>query len=500
MTGGRASERTSSGLPRLSPWIAAIAGLQAAVLIAMSTRYGYHRDELYFRMLGSRPAWGYVDQPPATPMLARLAGELFGDHLWALRVPGALAAAATAVLTALLARELGGRRGAQVLAALGAGTAFPLVFGHVLLTATVDMVVTAAVVLFVARALLRDERWWLAAGGVVGLGLFNKHLILLTLLALGLGLLVSGPRRALASRWLWAGVALALAVGAPNIVYQATHGWPQVTMAGAIERTKGGDSRVLFVPMQLVLLGVLLAPVWVTGLVRLLRSASLRPVRAIGVAYPALCLLVLLTGGQPYYTLGLVLALYAAGCEPVVRWVRGRAGRRAVLAAGVAVNAVVSALIALPLLPVPALAATPIPAANQATADQVGWPAYVRQVAATYDALPPGERPRAVILAANYGEAGAIERFGDRHRLPAVYSGHNELWYRARPPETATVVIAVGYDNARRIGAAFRSCAFVAGLDNGVDIPNEEQEHVIRVCRDPRQPWSRLWPRFRHYD
>jgi 4-amino-4-deoxy-L-arabinose transferase-like glycosyltransferase len=480
--------------------VGAVAGVLAVVLVATANGYGYHRDELYFRLLGERPAWGYVDQPPATPLLARLTTELFGDHLWALRLPGAVVLAGTAILTALLARDLGGGRGAQVLAAVGTGTAFPLVFGHVLLTATLDLALVAGIMLCLVRALLRDARWWLAVGALTGVALYNKHLIVLTLLAVGVGLLLVGPRRVLWSRWMFAGVALAVVVGAPNIVYQIANGWPQLKMAEAIEQDKGAESRTLFVPMQLVLLGAFLAPVWIAGLVRLLRDKDLRPARAVAVAYPVLCVLVLVTGGQPYYTLGLVLALFAAGCQPTVRWLQGHAGRTTVFGAALVVNAVVSALIALPLLPVSTLAQTFIADANQGTSDQVGWPVYVRQIADVYQSLPPADRERAAIITANYGEAGALHQYADAYDLPGVYSGHNQLWYRDRPQEGVDVVVAVGFgDAAPVLSNAFESCQVVRDLDNGVDIPNEEQDNNIQVCHDPTGPWSQLWPSFQHY-
>ncbi|MFD0822548.1 glycosyltransferase family 39 protein, partial [Micromonospora zhanjiangensis] len=305
-----------------------VAGVLAVTLMATSGGYGYHRDELYFRLLSQDLSWGFVDQPPATPILAWLSTSIFGDNLFALRFPGALVVAATAVLTAQLAREFGAARGGQVLAALGVASVFPLTFGHVLFTATLDLLVGAAVLLCVTRALLRDVRWWLAAGGVAGLGLYNKYLIVLTLVAIVAGLLLAGHRRTVASHWLWAGAAIALLVGAPNLIYQATHDWPQFTMAGAIARDKGTESRLMFLPMQLVLLGLFLAPVWMAGLVRLLRDPALRPARSLAFAYPVCCALVLLSGGQPYYTLALVLGLYAAGCAPTVRWLAGRPGRR----------------------------------------------------------------------------------------------------------------------------------------------------------------------------
>ncbi len=151
---------TSAGTRVRPPvaWLPVGSAMAASVLLlaATSARYDYHRDELYFRML--RPAWGYVDQPPLTPWLARAATGLFGDTVWAMRIPAIGCVAATILLAAVTTRELAGGRWAQGLSAWGIAFAtLPLVFGHVLFTGTVDLVVWAAVILFVVRALLRDE-------------------------------------------------------------------------------------------------------------------------------------------------------------------------------------------------------------------------------------------------------------------------------------------------------------------------------------------------------
>ena len=156
-----------------------------AVLLVVAGHYGYHRDELYFRMLVDAPAWGYVDQPPFTPLLAGWAIDLLGDHVWALRVPAALLTGVLAVLLALLAREVGGGRLAQTVAALGAASATPLVSGHILLTSSLDWPLWVLVSLLVVRALLREQPWcWPLAGAVAGLALYNKLLILLLLFGL----------------------------------------------------------------------------------------------------------------------------------------------------------------------------------------------------------------------------------------------------------------------------------------------------------------------------
>jgi 4-amino-4-deoxy-L-arabinose transferase-like glycosyltransferase len=481
-----------------------------ALLVATINQYGYHRDELYFRVLAGHPAWGYVDQPPLTPMLAKLGIALFGDHLWSIRVWSIGCAVAAVLLVAALAREFGGGTGAQVLAAVGSCSSLVLVGGHLLSTASIDLVVWLLVILFAVRALLRHQpRWWLAAGVAAGLGLYNKQLVVLLLIGLFVGLLVGGPRAELRSPWprslserppasarlLWAGAGIVLVLGAPNLLYQIAHDWPQAKMAAAVARNKGPDDRVTLLPFQLILLGPVLVPVWIAGWIRLFRTPA---VRALAWAYPVVLLIVLVTGGQPYYPFPLLLTLYAAGCVPAARWAAGRAGRIAVLAAALALSVAVSILASLPVLPVRSIPAA-VTAVNSTVGDSVGWPAYVAQVATAYQTLPAQDRAVAVLLTANYGEAGALDRYGPGYGLPTVYSGHNELYRFGPPPDSARVVVVVGMSDTV-VGNLFASCATVVRLDNGVGVDNEEQGQPVRVCRDPVQPWSELWPRFQHYD
>jgi 4-amino-4-deoxy-L-arabinose transferase-like glycosyltransferase len=487
-------------MPRFA-WrpVAAVALAAVVLLTATIDRYGYHRDELYFRMLAGHPAWGYVDQPPLTPMVAKLSTALFGDHLWSIRILPMLTTVATVALAALLARELGGGTAAQTLAAIGSCGSLVLVAGHLLSTASFDIPVWLLVILFAARALLRQQpRWWLAAGLTVGLGLYNKQLVVLLLIGLGAGLLIAGPRRELLSPWLWAGVGIALVVGAPNLVYQVTHDWPQAKMAQAVARNKGPDARVQFVPFQVLLLGPLLAPIWIAGWVQLFRAPEWRPVRALAWAYPVVGLLVVVTGGQVYYPFGLLLALYVAGCVVTARWAAGRRARWVAVGVALAGTIATSVVIALPVFPERSLPPS-ITAANSTVGDAVGWPAYVRQVGQAYQALPAPDRAVAVLVTGNYGEAGALDRYGGRYGLPTVYSGHNELYRYGPPPDSATVVVFVGVRQAGRLGG-FDTCTDVAKLDNGVGVDNEEQGRPIIVCRGRNRPWSEIWPRLQHYD
>ncbi|GAA2262522.1 glycosyltransferase family 39 protein [Glycomyces scopariae] len=462
----------------------------AAALALTGTRYDYHRDELYFRMLD--PAWGYVDQPPLTPLLGQASIALFGDTLWALRLPSVLCMLGVLWLAVLVTREFGGGRAAQALCAWGlAFGGVALAFGHTLSTATVDLLVWVAVLLFVVRALMRDPRWWLAVGAATGIGLYNKHLIVLLLLSLALGLLAARSPNGLRSKWLWAGVALALVLGSPNLVYQAVNDWPQLEMASAIGETDGEENRILLLPFQFLLVGLFLVPVWFAGVWGLVRRTDWRPARALAIAYPVLLVIVLVTGGQFYYPMGLVIVFYAIGCAPVAAWARGR-GRRVLLVGAVALNSAISLVVALPLIAVDEVGETPIPDMNNSVPDQVGWQAYTDQVEAVVADAPDA----GAIVTANYGEAGSLDRYGED--LPPVFSGHNALHQYGPPPADADTVVFVGMPPGF-VSRYFDECVPEAELDNGVGVDNEEQGVPVVVCTGLQGTWDEVWPDFRRF-
>ncbi|KAB8194521.1 hypothetical protein FH608_015025 [Nonomuraea phyllanthi] len=465
--------------------VTSIAVLLFGVLLALSPGYGYHRDELYFRVLSEHPAWGYVDQPPLTPMLARAGIALFGDTLTGIRVFPALSIAILVVLMALVARELDGGPAAQFMVALGTATgAYALMAGHSMLTLSFDLPLWAATILLMLKALLREQpRWWLAAGAMIGLATYNKHLIAMLVIGLAVGLLAAGPRRLLASPWLWAGALVAVVIALPNLLYQITNGWPQLTMAAALSEDKGAEMRVLFVPMQLVLFGPVVSIMAAFGFVRMWRD---RRVRALAIAYPVAAALTLISGGRFDYTGGLILMLFAAGCVSVEA--AGRSWRTALV-----LNGLGSALIALPLIPASVLGATPVPAINEVSGESVGWPEFVAAVDGVLRTLPPDERARAVVMTGNYGEYGALAQAG----VPRVYSGHNQLWEYGPPPESGTTAVLVNIGPGGR--ALFASCERKAMVDNGVDLDNEEQGMPVYLCQGLERPWSTIWPMWRHF-
>jgi 4-amino-4-deoxy-L-arabinose transferase-like glycosyltransferase len=496
--------RQADALPKLAIGpVLVVVVLQAAALSALSGRYGFHRDELYFLAAADHPAWGYVDQPPLTPMLGALSSAVFGDTPSGLRVVATLAGALTVLMVALVARELGGGRAAQAFAAAATAlSTFSLVTSHMLSTTTVDVLMWTVIGLLGLRLLRTgDGRWWAALGAAIGVGLANKWLVLMLVSALGIAVLMAGPRSVFRSGWLAAGILLAVLIAAPTLVWQAGHGFPLLTVASGISGDDGAENRILFVPMQIVYLSPVLVPVWVAGLVRLWRAKELRWARALAVSYPVLCVELLVVGGKPYYSIPLLMLLVAAGAQPTVRWLReGRWALRRWIASVLAVVAVaMSVVIGLPVLPASVLG--PVLALNKEQGEQVGWPEFTATAGRAWQRIPVDQRATAVIFTRNYGQAGAIDRYGQDFGLPAAYSGHMSFADWGPPPDRMTgPVLFVGHDSGQdAVRRAFGTCEVVAEQDNGLGLDNEEQDTSFSLCDGPAVPWSRLWPTLRHY-
>lgn len=466
--------------------VVAVAGATAVLLVVVASRYGWHRDELYFLEAGQHLAWGYVDQPPFTPFVARLADAVAPGNLFVLRLLPALATAATVVAGSLFVRELGGDERRQLLGAAAVATgAFTLSVGHLLSTATFDLLAWSVVLLLAARLLRTGEpRLWLAIGAVGGVAMLNKNLVALLAIALVTGMVAERRWDLLGSRWLMAGAAFALVLAAPHLAWQAANGWPQFEMAEAIRVRIGGENRAMLLPLQILLLGPLLVPALVRGVRWMATDPAGRPFRPLLWAWPVGIVLTFVTGGRPYYVLPLTVAVALAGIAATgVRW------------RALAANGIVAIPIALPILP---LALVPLVSiANETAAETIGWPELVDQVAAVVATLPADERDSLVLLAGSYGEAGAIDLFGPAHGLSPAYSPHNGYADFRRPTDDNATVVAVRFTVDGRIAPHFDQCTPVATVDNGLGIDNEVQGEPILVCRGLRGTWADAWQALR---
>ena len=498
---------------------AILAGLAAIKLFAQFAgvaHYGFFRDELYYMACGQHLAWGYIDQPPLIALVAWFERHLFGNSLLSVRLLPILAGAAVVFLTGILAREFGARRYGQFLAAsaiLWAPAYFA--FDSFLSMNAFEPLFWLLCACIVARIVKgASPKWWLAFGAVAGIGIENKHTMILFGFALVAGLILAGQARLLLSKWIWIGGAIALALFLPNLLWEASHDWPQIEVVRNAQLYKNIPiSPLRFLADQILFLSPIALPVWTGGLVWLLFSAKGRPFRFFGFAYLIVVAVFIVLDGKSYYVLPAYPMLMAAGGAAIEDLVEANAWRW--LRTALPVLLVIAGLVALPfgvpVLPVDAFLrySRVFPYANsvkterdavdvqlpQLYADMFGWENIADGVSQVYHDLPAADRAGCAILAGNYGEAGAIDYYGPALGLPHAISGHNSYFDWGPRAYTGSCVIVFG-ERSAEFTQYFRDVQLAATITNAHTMPIESSINVY-ICRQPIAPLRVLWPHFK---
>ena len=496
-----------------------VASLAAAVCFLhflVNGRYGYFRDELYYAACGEHLAWGYVDHAPLVALVARFSRWLLGDSLFALRFFPALASAAKVLLTGWMVRELGGRRFALILATTTAFMApIYLTFDNFLSMNAFEPVFWMLCAALTMRIVHRgDARLWLLFGLVAGLGLLNKHSMLFFGFGLFLGLLLTPGRRFFRERWIWLGGLLAFAIFLPNLLWEARYGWPTVEfLRGAVETKNALVTPFQFILQQTFLIHPLAAPICLAGLYFFLRARDAKPYRFLGWTYLFVLAQLLILKGKIYYLAPIYPMLFAAGAVGIETRFRERhwSWMKPVILVPLVVGGIVAAPLALPLLPVEAMAAYSrfwnvgevkvekgeLGKLPQLWADMFGWENQVATIARVYRSLPPEEQARCALLAGNYGEAGAIDYLGRAYGLPKAISGINNYYLWGPRNYTGEVVISVGIP-LEQLQELFGQVEQAALIVHEYAVP-EESNLPVYVCRKPKRPLPQAWPKLKCY-
>ncbi len=503
---------------RAWPLIGGAALLQAALHAASIGRYGIFRDELYYLSCASRPAPGYVDQPAFSILFLGVWRALFGASALALMVPPALCGAAVVVLTGLLARRFGGGPAAQGLAALTAAVAPSWVgmTGYYSMNAF-DILVWTLAASVLARILEEDfetrprggaGRLWLLLGVVLAVGLSNKIGVLWLGGGLFVGLVATPARRWLATLGPWLAGGIAALGFLPYVLWNATHGWPTLEFMRRATAEKYVPTSPLTFGKELLLhFQPLAAPVWIAGLVWLLVARDGRRFRLLGIVFlTTLAILLANRTSKAEYLSAAFAPLLAAGGVALERVLhRGRSAAPAwaygalLFAGGLAL-----APFAIPLLPVPRYLAYakalgmapstternelgPLP---QHFADRFGWPEMAAEVARVVRTLPEEERRVSRVWAWNYGEAGALERYGPALGVPPVLCPHNSYYFfslaaLSKDPSFAGPLIVFG-GGRKGLESVFGRVEEAGRFVHPLVMPYENGR-TIWICRDPKE-------------
>ncbi len=471
---------------------------------AVGNRYGFHADELATLEDARHLAWGYPAYPPVTPFFGRISLMLFGTSLIGFRLFASLAHALTVVLAGLMARELGGARGAQLLAG-AAALPFCIGGGALMQYVSFDYAAWVLTAYFIVRLLKSgNPRWWAAIGASIGFGLLSKYTVAFFVLAIVAGLLLTDARRYLRNKWLWVGAATAFLLFLPNLLWQVQHGFVSLEFlkyihARDVHNGKTGG----FIPDQL---GHTFIPLVLAGLYFYLFSREGRRFRMLGWMYVVTFLLFAISKGRSYYMFPAYPMLYAAGAVWCEGWLEAmQRRRRARTIWGIAWAALACGVIAaiaffLPIAPVNSGWWETACALQETYRGEIGWPELVQEVARIRDSLAPEERAGLGILGTTYGEAGAIDLFGPQYGLPRAISGINSFWQRGYGDPAPRTLIVIGLSRQSAV-EHFEACRLAGHIWNSYGVLNEEtvRNPEIFVCGPPTQGWPKFWRGFRYY-
>ncbi|HME36679.1 MAG TPA: glycosyltransferase family 39 protein [Candidatus Sulfotelmatobacter sp.] len=500
--------------------------------IYFNNRYGYFRDEFNYIACGDHLQWGYVDQPPLIPFLIHVCRAVLGDSLRSIRFIPALASSLLVVQTAVLARELGGRRYAILLSAVCA-VIVPqyLSNGSLLGTNCLEPNLWMGCAYFAILAIKRnDPRYWVWFGVVAGLGMEEKYSIAVFGLGIVVGLLLTEQRRAFFDKWIWLGGLAAFLIFLPNLLWNIHYDWPFVQL---IHNIKADGRDVVLGPFeffwqQILLVNPLTLPIWLRGLLFLLFSARLRPYRALGWCYLVCYAVFFVLHGKSYYLAPVYPMLLAAGAVVIESAIDGRAEGRAdarpesgqrrlqwlkpVIAVVLIANGVYLAPIVVPVLSPDRFLAyakslpfkLPVMEHSHARAalpqwysDQFGWQEIVDETAVAWNRLAPEERKDCGIFAQDYGQAGAIDFLGRRYGLPASLSGH-QTWFLWGPRGYSGNCMIVLDDRREKLEQLWQQVDYV-GTSAASQYALEQQIDVY-ICKGKKfDSLSGLWPHVKRW-
>mgnify|MGYP001278554098 CR=1 FL=1 len=486
---------------------ATLAALTTLAHIAVSWRYGYYRDELYFIACAKRLAWGYVDMPPLTALVAWMAAPAH-YNLIVIRLSVAIAAGLTAYLACTIAAELGGNIFAQRLSGLTVALTPAYLFLGTTLTTTSYEPLTWALTIFAVIRLVRthDARWWYLVAAAVTFGLYGKYSMLLLVAALLFGLLLTPERALLRTRAFLFATLTVVVLLLPNIFWQAAHGWPMLeVLRGDVLGRHAFNSGLQFeyrAPLinaaaffaeQVLFTNPFVAPLWILGAMALFRSRDFQAERFIAIAFVAMLLVAAALNAKGYYIAGIYTPLICAGWVALERACAARPVWRSAAAATVLASGVALAPLTFPVLPpVGLIAYQPL------FADEFGWDGLTLRVAEVYRDLPPAQRRRTAIFSDTYAGAAAIEFYGARYGLPQPISAQNSYYLWGTGGYDGGSMLAIGASQAEVLRANFRHVVLLTTFQD----PHRwaiEGPTPIYLCTDPVAPLAQLWPRFKWY-
>jgi len=481
------------------PILIALSTIKLVVQFLGNQNYGFHRDELLHLSASEHLDWGFMEFPPLIGVIGKISYLLFDYSLLGVRLFPTLAGVAILVLCCAIAKELGGKTKAVLLAGICILAFLPFYRNHTLFQPVAfDQLFWTLGFYFLIKFINSDDKKFLILLGItLGLGLMNKYTILVWAFGIFLGLFFYQKGKVFKNKWLYISALMSLLIFLPNIIWQFQNDFPLLKHLQELNKSQLDEIHPMeFVLEQLNFPFTLLVSLF--GLAALFIHKNLKKHRAIGVAVLVIFCTMWLLSSKAYYVFAIYPVLFAASAVAI----------ESVLSKKPAFVYLISAIVLLPVIYfIPEV--TPILPVDKFVsykgleerngrieltgdyADMFGWEEQVKLVDSVYQSLSPKERSNCVLWAENYGEAGALTILGKKYNLPNPISRHGSFWTWGYGNKDAEVWISLGNEKSS-VESVFEEVELVRTITHKYAI-SEENGIPLYICRKPKINIEKWW-------
>jgi hypothetical protein len=467
--------------------------------------YGFHRDELLHLSVSEHLDWGFMEFPPLIALIGKISYWLFDYSLIGVRLFPTLAGVGILILCCLIAKELGGKSKAILLAGICILAFLPFYRNHTLFQPVAfDQLFWTLGFYFIIKFInSQNKKFLILLGITLGLGLMNKYTIFVWAFGIVIGLFFYQKGTLFKNKWLYISALISLLIFLPNLIWQAQNDFPLLKHLQALNGNQLGEINPMqFGLEQLNFPFTLIISLF--GLVALIVDKNLKKYRTVGIASIVIFSTMWLLNSKAYYVFAIYPVLFAAGVVKIESLLIKKPIWVYVIAIITLVPSIYFIPELTPILPIEKYVAYAQKEEQNGRveltgdyADMFGWEEQVKLVDSVYQSLSPKEKSNCVLWAENYGEAGALQILGKKYNLPNPISRHGSFWTWGYGNKDADVWISLGNEKSS-VEYVFEEVKLVKMITHKYAI-SEENGIPLYICRKPKIDIDKWWKDYEEY-
>ena len=492
-------------MKKILPIILILSTVKLLIQCFGNLNYGFHRDELLHLAVSEHLDWGFMEFPPLIGLIGKVSYLFFDYSLFGVRLFPTLAGVGILILCCLMAKELGGKNKAVLLAGICILAFLPFYRNHTLFQPVAfDQFFWTLGFYFVIKFInSQNKKHLIFLGITLGLGLMNKYTILVWAWGIFVGLIFYQKGNVFKNKWLYISALISFLIFLPNIIWQAQNGFPLFKHLQALNDNQLNKINPMeFGLEQLNFPFTLIISLF--GLVALIIDKNLNKYRTVGIATVVIFCTMWLLNSKAYYVFAIYPVLFAGGAVKIEALFIKKPVWVYVIAVFTLLPSIYFIPELTPILPIEKYVEyAQLKEQNGRIkltgdyADMFGWEEQVKLVDSVYQSLSTKEKNNCVLWAENYGEAGALKILGKKYNLPNPISRHGSFWTWGYGNKDADVWISLGNEKPS-VEYVFEEVELVKIITHKYAI-EEENGIPLYICRKPKIDIEKWWKDYKEH-